>query len=1124
MPHSEQYHQQPNQDPGLVNLVELKIALDNSSDKNRNFLIAFLMLEIYLLVTILSTTDLNLFLADGVFAFPVIDIKISLVAFFILAPLILVAFHYNLLFNLLEHCKTLQDWLHHPENNRNENFNLLHAFMFNIRAKYNSYSDSERTINYYLLNAIIIFMVSLSPLVLLVMILWHFANFQNLWISALHLLLIVISLVLHVFYWLRIQNPALLATRYDEMKELYPALFSDRYMLFYLSVVLMVSFVRASALIFGLYGPITLSKYMDNPIINFIVPHIDIQGYKVQPLEKNDNPIITNNQTDSSDTLPGGIEPTTMEKCQNDEDYELTDLSHRHLRLANLSDVDICHIKLLKTDLRGARMRNSVFSGAFDMADLSAADLSHSQIQRYSSAVQAKFRHTNLSYALANQVNFTMADFTGATFWAAELMQSEFLQASLQHSTFALSQTHFSNFRSADFAHATFVQTDLNGVDLRFANNLDSSVTFDNSLIFDCYVDDVNVLKNLPMYQQANCDIYNSKLLKDDSPEQESIGQLRNRFKPNEATEHLEQGQNSQILIERIIAITKLSRAKQINLSNLGLSQIPRKVTALEQLEKINLSYNRLDAEQLLITTLLGGLKSLDFGSNNVDAVPVEIAQLSELSDLNLSGNRLITLPYAMNQLAGLTTLNLNDNQFTTLPAVVGQLSQLHHLTVQTNKLAELPAALGQLEQLQSLSFEENEISHLPAEIGQLNQLKILNLSFNELTSLPQSIGQLTQLSELNLSYNYLTTLPSQIGQLNQLPHLNLTGNSLTELPSEIAQLTRLTSLSLSFNQLTQLPVEIGLLNQLPKLNLDSNLLTEFPDEIIKLKQIIELNISDNLFTKFPTQISAFKQLQKLAIKGNELNHIPPLIGQLTALTELDLGGNLLNALPIEMVQLDQLNGLYLQGNLFTIFPEAIGQLRQLKRLALSGNQISEWPLENGQYTELTELDLGYNQFSSVPDKIGQLQKLQKLNLRSNHLNQLPASIGNLFQLTQLDLGHNQLIDLSFDTRQLSQLESLTLDGNQFTDVPTSIGLLKHLSKLNLANNRLTSLPQELNQLSQLKVLNLNGNNLTHLPEAIVELPLLESLDVRGNQLTTPPQKVADKGLGAILAWFANEH
>ncbi|MCJ8273381.1 MAG: pentapeptide repeat-containing protein, partial [Psychrosphaera sp.] len=531
---------------------------------------------------------------------------------------------------------------------------------------------------------------------------------------------------------------------YDHIKELYYEIFNIYNIVFYLMLVLVIALVRMSALLLCLYAPMTVAKYMDLPLVSFIVPHINIEGEIINqrvPLNKNTDIIkslATNDpRVHTRQKLPEGIKLLPVDECHQSLEYQPTDLSERHLKLANLNHVVLCNINLIEADLQGASMTWSIFSGHFDLADMSGANLSHSQIQQHSSLVQTSLVGADLSYLRANKVNFTMADLSHANIWASELNLTEFLQAKLVHANFTLAQTNFTNFRNADFSNSHFNQTNLHGVDLRFAKNFNHMVMFDNSHISDCYVDDTNVLKRVDLYHQANCDIYNSNLLEEGSLDQEYIAQLRTQFKANDSTEFAKNSQNSEVLIERIIDIAQLSEADKINLSNLALTQIPRRVTALQGLKTLNLAYNHLDSNQLLTTTLLPDLTALDFAANAAVIVPPEIAKLSQLVSLNLSTNQLISLPADFKRLQNLQKLNISDNLFSSLPSSVVQLKQLSSLNLRGNKLTEFPARIDQLSKLEMLSFANNQLRVVPTEIGQLTRLSTLDLSSNELLVLP---------------------------------------------------------------------------------------------------------------------------------------------------------------------------------------------------------------------------------------------------------------------------------------------------------------------------------------------------------------------------------------------------
>jgi len=272
-----------------VDLAQLKTALDDSSDKNRNFMIAFLVLALFFLITVLNTTDRDLFQPDSLLQLPIVGINISLLGFYLLAPVLLVAFHYNLLFNLLEHSRTLQEWLNHPKNKRIDNFNLLHAFVLNTRAKYDRYEVEDnnklqkRPINYYLLNIIIIGVISVLPLYLLVLILWKFASYQSWPITLWHTLWVGVCLFLHIVYWLRIQYPRLLSSEYVSFRILLINLKDCRIESIYWVIAVAFVTIRILGLAATHFSSV-IHPLMSTSPAKWAVPHIDVSGNEFRSL------------------------------------------------------------------------------------------------------------------------------------------------------------------------------------------------------------------------------------------------------------------------------------------------------------------------------------------------------------------------------------------------------------------------------------------------------------------------------------------------------------------------------------------------------------------------------------------------------------------------------------------------------------------------------------------------------------------------------------------------------------------------------------------------------------------------------------------------------------------------
>lgn len=177
---------------------------------------------------------------------------------------------------------------------------------------------------------------------------------------------------------------------------------------------------------------------------------------------------------------------------------------------------------------------------------------------------------------------------------------------------------------------------------------------------------------------------------------------------------------------------------------------------------------------------------NIDLGNLGLSDLPPEIGLLRWLVTLDVSHNQLTTLPPEIGQLTCLSQIDLYGNHIVTLPSEIGHLTALKRLRMGNNYLSELPPWIGQLSKLDYLDLSNNRLWTLPPEIGQLIALVGLDLRANLLTALPPKIGQLKALTQLDLTSNQLSTLPQEIANIPRLTQLFLHGNSGLGLPPEV--------------------------------------------------------------------------------------------------------------------------------------------------------------------------------------------------------------------------------------------------------------------------------------------------------------------------------------------------
>lgn len=296
-------------------------------------------------------------------------------------------------------------------------------------------------------------------------------------------------------------------------------------------------------------------------------------------------------------------------------------------------------------------------------------------------------------------------------------------------------------------------------------------------------------------------------------------------------------------IAQQRIAEARRTNSPRLNLSNLGLTELPPELFELTNLRVLWLSDNQLRS----LPPEIGALRQLArlrLNRNQLAALPPEFGALTELRELRLLDNQLASLPDAFWNLTQLRILGLGGNFLTDIPPAISQLQELrilglgdwvnlrgrNYASATGNKLTTIPPELTQLSKLQWLSLARNELTSVPGELARLRNLQVFDLTDNRLRSVPKEFGKLSGLQLLGLSKNQLVTVPAELGQLSSLQKLGLDDNQLTTVPAELGQLSSLQSLWLYNNQLTEVPIELGQLSKLKWLRLEGNPLRYSPE------------------------------------------------------------------------------------------------------------------------------------------------------------------------------------------------------------------------------------------------------------------------------------------------------
>ncbi|MFN9672995.1 MAG: leucine-rich repeat domain-containing protein, partial [Microcystis sp.] len=109
--------------------------------------------------------------------------------------------------------------------------------------------------------------------------------------------------------------------------------------------------------------------------------------------------------------------------------------------------------------------------------------------------------------------------------------------------------------------------------------------------------------------------------------------------------------------------------------------------------------------------------RELDLSNKNLTEIPPEIPQLTSLQSLYLDHNQIREIPEALAQLTSLERLYLGHNQIREIPEALAHLTSLRYLNLNNNQISEIPEALAHLVNLKRLVLKNNPITNVPPEI-----------------------------------------------------------------------------------------------------------------------------------------------------------------------------------------------------------------------------------------------------------------------------------------------------------------------------------------------------------------------------------------------------------------------
>ncbi|WP_460971952.1 leucine-rich repeat domain-containing protein [Spirosoma migulaei] len=199
-----------------------------------------------------------------------------------------------------------------------------------------------------------------------------------------------------------------------------------------------------------------------------------------------------------------------------------------------------------------------------------------------------------------------------------------------------------------------------------------------------------------------------NKVVKSINLQRNSLTDVPASVRQNRRLESLWLG-NNDLANLTIKPLRSLHRLNDVNLYNVGLSQLPKDIGRLKHVKVMDLYYNKFTE----LPRQLGRMKRLEqlaIAHNNLKEIPASLAKLRRLQVLFAHHNHISQLPTKFQRLQHLHVLDLGYNELIVAPNVLGALPELEELSLNNNNLQEFPSVLLSIKNLKRVYMGSNPL------------------------------------------------------------------------------------------------------------------------------------------------------------------------------------------------------------------------------------------------------------------------------------------------------------------------------------------------------------------------------------------------------------------------------
>lgn len=461
----------------LLDRVALFEQVKESTARNRNFFFIWIAFALYVIVTTVATTDLQLLLPKSMVTLPTIGVQLPLLGYFFVTPWLVLALHFNLLQNLDTHAHKLQQWVRCYPNEQPPRV-LLQAFLFDFAML----EERKATFNTLTRWFARLLCYSLGPITIGIL-LWRFTSYQDGFFTFMHVAAFLTS-------------TALVIRAHHQLPQFHSEVRLKGLPIWPGRRIVLPRFLSTPHRALGITGLLLVISVLLESVEwyqNQDVKQPDKQSYIPEPFTGRlaIPPNTSLVSLDGNQKLRMELDGEQSFKVWWEKHGVGTDLRGRSLQGAILVGADMRKARLDKAQLQAADLSN---------VDLQGADLSDAQLQG-ANLYNAQLQGANLSGAQLQGVDLSNAQMQGASLSSANLQGANMSYAQMQGADLSGAQLQGANLSAylqgtnlynAQMQGANLLSANLQGADL-------SNADLQGAIVTRSFVNTMPTYKGVPL-------------------------------------------------------------------------------------------------------------------------------------------------------------------------------------------------------------------------------------------------------------------------------------------------------------------------------------------------------------------------------------------------------------------------------------------------------------------------------------------------------------------------------------------------------------------------------------------------------------------------------------------------